>query len=558
PGIFYSYASTAESSINAPSDDGSSSSVQPPTPFLFFGNKYQQIYVNNNGFLTFSQSSSQYDPDSFPAFKNQDTIAGLWTDLDNREKGLVYYRQYTNGSILQRATQDINSYFSNLTFNASWVFTATWNKVAYYNLTSTAGYDTVNSNYYFVIPGSNSGSSITNLNSSSNVNVPGRWAFRVDGGPKPIAASPFDPCYSYTILDQSWRSVYNTTFYPYLNCDYNFNFVGWYRFLLDGQNAQMTEQCIPVYHCGSYVSLHLDGGHPTIADGVVNRKTCVFWNNICCNAEIIPIRVKACLGGYYVYELVQPTPYCSAYCAEVSSFTTLAEPGIFYSYGPMVENTINAPSDDGSSSSVQLPTPFLFFGNKHQQIYVNNNGFLTFSQSSSQYDPDSFPAFKNQDIIAGLWTDLDNREKGQIYYRQYTNGSILQKATQDINSGNYSFILMNYAGIAATEHPVEAGYDTVNSSNYFVIPGSNNGSSITKLNTSSNVNVPGRWAFRVDGESKPIAENTIGLQMKLISYLDITNMGHEDILEKVRQNLIKKGLPDNIQMKLRKLQKIKP
>ncbi|TRZ03370.1 hypothetical protein DNTS_022306, partial [Danionella cerebrum] len=505
PGIFYSYASTAESSINAPSDDGSSSSVQPPTPFLFFGNKYQQIYVNNNGFLTFSQSSSQYDPDSFPAFKNQDTIAGLWTDLDNREKGLVYYRQYTNGSILQRATQDINSYFSNLTFNASWVFTATWNKVAYYNLTSTAGYDTVNSNYYFVIPGSNSGSSITNLNSSSNVNVPGRWAFRVDGGPKPIAASPFDPCYSYTILDQSWRSVYNTTFYPYLNCDYNFNFVGWYRFLLDGQNAQMTEQCIPVYHCGSYVSLHLDGGHPTIADGVVNRKTCVFWNNICCNAEIIPIRVKACLGGYYVYELVQPTPYCSAYCAEVSSFTTLAEPGIFYSYGPMVENTINAPSDDGSSSSVQLPTPFLFFGNKHQQIYVNNNGFLTFSQSSSQYDPDSFPAFKNQDIIAGLWTDLDNREKGQIYYRQYTNGSILQKATQDINSGNYSFILMNYAGIAATEHPVEAGYDTVNSSNYFVIPGSNNGSSITKLNTSSNVNVPGRWAFRVDGESKPIA-----------------------------------------------------
>ncbi|TRY89386.1 hypothetical protein DNTS_024124 [Danionella cerebrum] len=132
--------------------------------------------------------------------------------------------------------------------------------------------------------------------------------------------TPFDPCYSYTILDQSWRSIYNTTMYPYLNCDYNFNFVGWYRFLLNGQNAQMTEQCIPVNHCGSYASLHLDGGHPTIADGVVNRNSCVLWNNVCCSVEIIPIRVKACLGGYYVYELVQPTPYCSAYCAGKHTF----------------------------------------------------------------------------------------------------------------------------------------------------------------------------------------------------------------------------------------------
>ncbi|TRY64597.1 hypothetical protein DNTS_002228 [Danionella cerebrum] len=406
---------------------------------------------------------------------------------------------------------------------------------------------------------------------------------------KPTMVTPFDPCYSYTILDQSWRSIYNTTVNPYLICDYNFNFVGWYRFLLDGQNAQMTEQCIPIFHCGTYVSLHLNGGHPTIADGVVTRNTCLFWNNDCCSSQIIPIRVKACLGGYYVYELVKPSPYCSAYCAE---------PGIFYSYGPMVENTTNAPSDDGSSSSVQFPTPFLFFGNKHQQIYVNNNGFLTFNQSSSQYDPDSFPAFKNQDIIAGLWTDLDNREKGLVYYRQYINGSILQRATQDINSyfsnltfnaswvftatwnkvayynltstetsfqvvlisgGNYSFILMNYAGIAATEHPVEAGYDTVNSYYYFVIPGSNNGSSITKLNTSSNVNVPGRWAFRVDGESKPIAENTIGLELKFNSYSDMTNTANvEFILQKVRQNLIKKGLPSNIQLKLKKILKINP
>jgi len=45
-----------------------------------------------------------------------------------------------------------------------------------------AGYDNVNSTDYFVIPGSNDGSFISNLKNSSNVNFPGRWAFRVDSG----------------------------------------------------------------------------------------------------------------------------------------------------------------------------------------------------------------------------------------------------------------------------------------------------------------------------------------------------------------------------------------
>ncbi|TRY64600.1 hypothetical protein DNTS_002230 [Danionella cerebrum] len=244
------------------------------------------------------------------------------------------------------------------------------------------------------------------------------------------------------------------------------------------------------------------------------------------------------------------------------------EPAIFYSYDSTAESTINAPSDDGSSPRVDLTTPFLFFGNKYQQIYVNNNGFLTFNQSSSKFIPDSFPGFKNQDIIAGLWTDLDNSAKGQIYYRQYTSGSILQRATQDIISfSNFSNLNFNaswvftasWNNVAYYDKTSTAGYDTVNSSNYFVIPGSNSGSSITKLNTSSNINVPGRWAFRVDGESKPIAEKTLGLQLKLNSYLNLMNTTNvEFILEKVRQNLIKNGLPDNIQMKLRKLQKINP
>ncbi|XP_056324999.1 homeobox-like protein HDP1 [Danio aesculapii] len=428
PQIFYPFGSAAGDSINPAIDDGSSSVITLLSSFPFFGRTYQQIYVNNNGDLTFSQAFSRYVPYSFPANGSQDIIAGLWTDLNNGASGVISYHQYTSGSVLTRATQDINTYFPNLPFTASWVFVATWDKVPYHlstaetsfqvvlisgsnysfilmnygNIAATgrsveAGYDTVNSTNYFVIPESNNGSSVSNLNASSNINVPGQWVFRVDGGPQ----------------------------------------------------------------TGS---------------------------------------------------------------------------GIFYPFGSAAGDSINPAADDGSSSDITLLSSFLFFGRTYQKIYVNNNGDLTFSQAFSQFVPYSFPAYGSQDIIAGLWTDLNNGASGVISYHQYTNGSVLTRATQDINTyfpnlpftaswvfvatwdkvpylsstetsfqvvlisgSNYSFILMNYGNIAATGRSVEAGYDTISSTNYFVIPESNSGSSVSNLNTSSNINVPGRWIFRVDG-----------------------------------------------------------
>ncbi len=98
---------------------------------------FLMLQVNNNGHLTFNQASSVYIPYTFPANGSQDIIAGLWTDLDNRQRGFVSYHQYTSGNVLTRATQDINTYFPNMNFTASWIFVATWNKVAYYSLTST-------------------------------------------------------------------------------------------------------------------------------------------------------------------------------------------------------------------------------------------------------------------------------------------------------------------------------------------------------------------------------------------------------------------------------------
>ncbi|XP_051959473.1 uncharacterized protein LOC127627216 isoform X4 [Xyrauchen texanus] len=500
-GIFYPFGSAAGDTSNIAQDDGSSTLIGLLSPFNFFERTYRQIYVNNNGHLTFNQSSWQYVPYYFPAKGNQDIIAGFWTDLDNR-RGVVSYQQYTNGSVLTHATQDIKQYFPDLSFNATWVFVATWDKVAYCCTTNTetsfqvvlisagnssfilinygdiaareqtiAGYDTEKSSHYFVIPGSNNGNGNVNLKFSSNVNVTGRWAFRVDIDPNIISKE------------------FNTT-----------------------------------TNIGS------------------------------------------------------------------SNFS-----GIFYPFGSAAGDTRNSAEDDGSSTLIGLLSPYKFFERTYRQIYVNNNGHLTFNQPSGQYFPYYFPAYGGQDIIAGFWTDLDNR-RGVVSYQQYTNGSVLTHATQDIkkyfpdlsfsatwvfvatwdkvayccttntetsfqvvliSAGDSSFILMNYGDIAGKEQTI-AGYDTVYSSHYFVIPGSNNGNG--NLTFSSNVNVTGRWAFRVDIDPNNISkENVIGLQVKLTSFLNLSqNENINLVLDQLKQELIKNGLPNSTELTLRKIQKTNP
>ncbi|XP_026111425.1 uncharacterized protein LOC113087723 [Carassius auratus] len=430
-----------------------------------------------------------------------------------------------------------------------------------------------------------------------------------------LAALPYDPCYNYTVLDDLRRatdnqlqSSYYARYTSKLLCDTYVSWSGWYRLFIRGQSVQMPDTCVDQLSCGTHAPLWLNGQHPRIEDGVVTRSVCGHWWDNCCGFQSNPIKVKACPGGYYVYEFVRPVNCFLAYCADVRNISinnhtvtpepSLAAPAIFYPFGSAAGDTNNTAVEDGSSSVIQLLNPFAFFGRTYQQIYVNNNGYLTFNQASNEYVPYSFPARRSQDVIAGLWTDLDNRQRGVVSYHQYTSGNVLTRATLDINThfpnlnfiaswvfvatwdkvayyaltstetsfqvvlisgSDFSFILMNYGDIAVTGHPVQAGYDTISSTHYFVIPESINGSFISNLRNSSNVNVPGRWVFRVDSGSMSNNEYITGLQVKLTSFSDLSDTGNiQIVLQQIKQELVKYGLPNSIELKLRKLQKIKP
>ncbi|XP_049329408.1 uncharacterized protein LOC125794047 [Astyanax mexicanus] len=128
----------------------------------------------------------------------------------------------------------------------------------------------------------------------------------------------YDPCHNYISLDQPWRASNETGLSI---CDRNFDWNGWYRLFYYGMNIHMPESCVDVNKCGTYHSLWLNGPHPQMEDGVVTRQVCGNAGYDCCYFRSTPIRVKACPGNYFVYELVS-TEYCNmAYCTDIGSIT---------------------------------------------------------------------------------------------------------------------------------------------------------------------------------------------------------------------------------------------
>ncbi|XP_067100501.1 uncharacterized protein [Osmerus mordax] len=127
----------------------------------------------------------------------------------------------------------------------------------------------------------------------------------------------FDPCYRYTVLDQTWRATNTST--KVKMCDRNANWKGWYRLFYKGKSLQMPERCVPSDKCGTHAPLWLASPHPRRSDGIVSRRVCGHWKKQCCAFKSTPIKVKKCRGNYYVYQFVKPTSCHLAYCADVNT-----------------------------------------------------------------------------------------------------------------------------------------------------------------------------------------------------------------------------------------------
>ena len=73
---------------------------------------------------------------------------------------------------------------------------------------------------------------------------------------------------------------------------------------------------------------------------------------------------------------------------------------------------------------------------------VNTNGIISFQRPFTDYIPRRFPLNNNIPLIAPFWDDVDITRFGNIFYRQTSNVTLLQRARdrlQDLFPSSVNF-----------------------------------------------------------------------------------------------------------------------
>jgi hypothetical protein len=79
--------------------------------------------------------------------------------------------------------------------------------------------------------------------------------------------------------------------------------------------------------------------------------------------------------------------------------------------------TVIARNDDGSTGPINLPFEFNLYGDRYDQVWINTNGNLTFTTSSSWWD--DIPNNTYPPMILGFGNDIKTSyaSSGSIYYK---------------------------------------------------------------------------------------------------------------------------------------------
>ena len=207
-------------------------------------------------------------------------------------------------------------------------------------------------------------------------------------------------------------------------------------------------------------------------------------------------------------------------------------------------------NDDGSTGLVNMGLNANFFGTTYTQLYVNNNGNVTFDAAMSTYTPFDLTS-TGRVIIAPFFADVDTRATGSdvVTYGTDTVGgrSAFGVNWDGVNGvGYYSYgvdklnkfqlVIIDRADVGAGDFDFEFNYDQIEwetgdasggsgglggnsaragysngvDTSYEIDGSAVNGAFLdtngtTGLIYTSNVNTPGRWVFQVrNGVVEPV------------------------------------------------------
>jgi len=207
-----------------------------------------------------------------------------------------------------------------------------------------------------------------------------------------------------------------------------------------------------------------------------------------------------------------------------------------YAYGAAYDTALPK-NDDRNAGSFSLGVPIRFFNISYSTIYVSTNGVISFLAEYNNFGqrlPLTTP------LIAPFNADINTNIGGQIYYRESSNSTDLTQAKSDIvkvyfntfnptrlyittwyqvaayggtsttfntfqlvivTNGSISFLVFNFEQMSWASPPsgslfANFGYSAGDNINYYSHPDSFT-ANIVNVSLQSNVNVPGKWIFRV-------------------------------------------------------------
>lgn len=218
-------------------------------------------------------------------------------------------------------------------------------------------------------------------------------------------------------------------------------------------------------------------------------------------------------------------------------------------------------NDDGSSGTIPLgagfPTGIKLFAGTFANLFINNNGNITFNSPLGAYTPTPFPV-TNVPMLAAFWGDVDTRGgtanplQNNVYYSTLIPGKFIVTwdyvgyyagATNKLNA--FQIILTDRGDVAQGDFdiefryeqlqwttgaasggsnglggtPAQMGYDAGDGKNFYSNPDSQTAQILNLVDT-SNVGEPGVWRFEVRGGTpNPVRTKTL-TNVRLIQTLN--------------------------------------
>jgi gliding motility-associated-like protein len=126
-----------------------------------------------------------------------------------------------------------------------------------------------------------------------------------------------------------------------------------------------------------------------------------------------------------------PSPLASVLCNCMIPVDTSFQIVPFIGYTPPEYR-----NDDASTTQINLPFNFCFYGQTMNSCYINNNGNISFGAAYATFSANPFPD-PNFIMIAPFWGDVDTRDavSGLVYYKVTPSYMIIRWQTV----GYYSF-----------------------------------------------------------------------------------------------------------------------